>query len=46
MLCNVQLKKVAVAQIIMILVYTALLSWRLPYLWFEPFAPLAKIFRF
>ncbi len=30
------------AQITVVLVYTAILSWRLPALWLEPFGPVAK----
>jgi len=30
------------AQIVTVLVYTAILTWRLPELWLEPFGPLAK----
>lgn len=41
-LCNYQPKKVGLFQIILILAYTAFLTWTLPNLWFEPFAPLAK----
>ncbi|CAM3056276.1 oxidoreductase [Legionella steigerwaltii] len=36
------LKKISLLQIIIILGYSALLTWKLPNLWFEPFAPLAK----
>lgn len=36
------LKKVSLLQILIILGYSALLTWKLPNLWFEPFAPLAK----
>lgn len=36
------IKKVALLQILMILGYSAVLTWKLPHLWFEPFAPLAK----
>ena len=41
-LCTIQPKKIALAQIVMILIYSAILTWKLPNLWFEPFAPLAK----
>ncbi|KTD71032.1 oxidoreductase [Legionella steelei] len=37
-----QLKKITLLQILIILGYSALLTWKLPNLWFEPFAPLAK----
>jgi nucleoside-diphosphate-sugar epimerase len=42
MLCGLQLKKVCVIQIIIILFYTAILTWKIPLLWVEPFMPLAK----
>lgn len=35
-------QKTGLIQIAMILGYSALLTWKLPHLWFEPFAPLAK----
>jgi len=41
-LFNVQQKKISLLQIALILIYSALLTWKLPHLWFEPFAPLAK----
>lgn len=37
-----RLKKVTLAQIIIILGYSAIITWKLPQMWFEPFAPLAK----
>lgn len=36
------IKKIGLLQILMILGYSAVLTWKLPNLWFEPFAPLAK----
>ncbi len=42
MLCTIQVRTVALIQILMIVIYSSLLTWKLPYLWFEPFAPLAK----
>jgi nucleoside-diphosphate-sugar epimerase len=36
------LKQINPLQIMIILVYSAILTWKLPNLWFEPFAPLAK----
>lgn len=36
------LKKVSFLQILIILGYSSILTWKLPNLWFEPFAPLAK----
>ena len=42
MFCSIKSRKIAWIQILMILVYSALLTWKLPHLWFEPFAPLAK----
>lgn len=42
MLCHFQLKKVCTLQIIAILGYTLYLSFTLPYLWLELFAPIAK----
>lgn len=41
-LCNFHLKKVAILQIFIILIYTAIITWKLPQLWLEPFAPIAK----
>lgn len=41
-LCSKSPQKTGLLQIILILGYSAILTWRLPYLWFEPFAPLAK----
>ncbi|MCW8408264.1 DoxX-like family protein [Legionella sp. PATHC035] len=37
-----RLKKITMVQMVIILGYSALLTWKLPNLWFEPFAPLAK----
>ncbi len=34
--------KVGLLQIILIIGYSVILTWKLPSLWFEPFAPLAK----
>jgi len=42
LLFSIQLKKIGLLQILIILVYSAILTWKLPNLWFEPFAPLAK----
>lgn len=42
MLCSYQLKKLCVLQIFIILFYTVIISWKLPHLWIEPFAPIAK----
>lgn len=42
LLLNIQVKKVGLLQLIIIMLYSGLLTWRLPSLWFEPFAPLAK----
>lgn len=42
LLFNIQLKKIGLLQILIILVYSVILTWKLPNLWFEPFAPLAK----
>ncbi|KTD56508.1 NAD(P)H-binding protein [Legionella shakespearei] len=41
-LFNIQVQKTSLLQIMLITGYTAVLTWKLPYLWFEPFAPLAK----
>lgn len=41
-LFNIQVKKTSLLQVMLIAGYTAILTWKLPYLWFEPFAPLAK----
>ena len=42
LLCGYQLKKICALQIAFIIFYSLILSWSLPYMWFEPFAPLAK----
>jgi nucleoside-diphosphate-sugar epimerase len=42
MLCGYQLKKIGILQIIIIVIYSAIITWKLPYLWLEPFAPIAK----
>lgn len=42
MLTGWQLKKICSLQIILILFYTAIITWKLPYLWLDPFAPIAK----
>lgn len=42
MLCSFQLKKICVFQIVFILIYSAIITWKLPHLWFEPFAPITK----
>lgn len=42
MLCGYQLKKVALLQLLSMVFYTVLISWRLPLLWLEPFAPVVK----
>lgn len=42
MLCSYQLKKICILQIIVIVVYSTIITWKLPHLWLEPFAPIAK----
>lgn len=42
MLIGYQLRKMGLLQIVFILIYTIIISWQLPYLWLEPFAPIAK----
>lgn len=42
MLLSYQLKKVAILQIVLIFIYTMIITWKLPHLWLEPFAPIAK----
>ena len=42
MLVSYQLKKVSIVQIIFIFLYSAIITWKLPQLWINPFAPLAK----
>ncbi len=42
LLLNIHVKKVGWLQLIIIVLYSGLLTWKLPSLWFEPFAPLAK----
>jgi nucleoside-diphosphate-sugar epimerase len=41
-LVNWSTKKIVLLQIIIVIVYTLLISWKLPYSWLDPFAPLAK----
>ncbi len=41
-LVGFQAKKIGLLQIIVIVIYTVLISWRLPGFWLEPFAPIAK----
>ncbi len=42
MLWGYHLKKICVFQIVLIIVYTLIITWKLPYLWLEPFMPVAK----
>lgn len=42
MLCSYQLKKSCILQIMVIIVYSIIITWKLPHLWLEPFAPIAK----
>jgi nucleoside-diphosphate-sugar epimerase len=42
MLCSYKIKKVCSLQIIMILIYSLIITWKLPYLWFDPFGSIAK----
>jgi nucleoside-diphosphate-sugar epimerase len=42
MLFSLQLKKIGVVQIGVILIYMAIITWKLPQLWLEPFAPIGK----
>jgi nucleoside-diphosphate-sugar epimerase len=42
MLCSYQLKRVCILQIIVIGLYSAIITWKLPHLWLDPFAPIAK----
>lgn len=37
-----RLKQLCGLQVIIILLYTLIITWKLPYLWIEPFAPIAK----
>ncbi|MFI4938496.1 MAG: NAD(P)H-binding protein [Candidatus Berkiellales bacterium] len=41
-LVRIQVKKSCLLQIAVIILYSAILSWKMPHLWLEPFAPLAK----
>ena len=41
-LLSFQVKKVGVLQCLLIIIYTVIISWKLPELWIEPFAPIAK----
>lgn len=42
MLFNFQIKKVAALQILTLLIYTTIITLKLPYLWLDAFAPIAK----
>src|SRR5262249_32254705 len=42
MLLSYQLRKVCLLQIIFIVFYSAIITWKLPHLWLDPFAPIAK----
>lgn len=42
LLCSYKLKKVCVLQISLIILYSLIITWKLPQLWIEPFAPLVK----
>lgn len=42
MLCNYQLKKFCLLQILIIVIYTLIISFRLSDFWLHPFAPIAK----
>jgi len=42
MLCSYRLKAVCIVQLAVIILYTTIISWKLPYLWLEPFGPIAK----
>ncbi len=42
MLFNFKLSKVIVLQFCLLLVYTALITWKLPFMWLDPFGPVAK----
>lgn len=41
-LINFQIKKIGVLQILLIIIYSVLITWKLPFIWLEPFAPIAK----
>lgn len=42
MLFSFQLKKICTLQIFLILIYSAIITWKLPNLWLEPFGPIVK----
>ncbi len=42
MLCSYQLRKICLLQIILIVIYTVIITWKLPNLWLDPFGPIAK----
>ncbi len=42
LLLNIQVRKICILQIVLILVYTLIISWKLPLLWLEPFGPITK----
>lgn len=41
-LLGYQFKKVGTLQIIIIFIYSLIITWKLPYFWLTPFAPIAK----
>lgn len=42
MLCAYQIRKLCIFQILLIIIYSLIISWKLPYLWLEPFGPISK----
>lgn len=42
LLLRIQVKLSCLVQMVVIILYSAILSWKMPHLWLEPFAPLAK----
>jgi len=42
MLCAYQIKKLCIFQIILIIIYSLIITWKLPYLWLDPFGAMSK----
>lgn len=42
LLINYQTRKICILQMLVILIYTLIITFKLPYLWIEPFGPITK----
>jgi nucleoside-diphosphate-sugar epimerase len=42
LLLNFQIKKLCILQFVVVLLYTLIITWKLPHLWLEPFGPITK----